>query len=118
MNFQGIFAASVWVLVSSVPSLAEEDFASGNFMLQHCQHFIDRSNNWDAWDGECSGAISTLTFLGSALPPGYKVCAPKGVTKLQAARVVVNYMLKNPQTLQDPFRVLAMQALTEAWPCK
>ncbi|MET4423221.1 Rap1a/Tai family immunity protein [Bradyrhizobium sp. RT3a] len=94
------------------------DFSSGNYMLQHCEHYIFKSGQFDVWDGECGGAIATLTFLGNALPEGFKTCPPKGHTKEQAARVVVSYMQNNPQLLNEPFRILAMTALSQAWPCK
>ncbi|SCB35981.1 hypothetical protein GA0061099_1005404 [Bradyrhizobium yuanmingense] len=94
------------------------DFDSGNYMLQHCEHYITKNGQFDVWDGECGGTIGTLTFLASVLPEGFKTCPPKGYTKEQAARVVVAYMRNNPQILNEPYRILAMTALSQAWPCK
>jgi hypothetical protein len=105
------------MLTLSGPSGAAPDVGSGNYMLQHCQHYIS-SNRYDVWDGECGGTINTLLFLGNALPEGFKVCCPKGATSEQAARVIVSYMQSNPETLHEPFQILAMQALRKAWPCK
>jgi hypothetical protein len=107
--------ASMFALSS--PGEAEPDVGSGNYMLQHCQHYI-ANDRFDVWDGECGGTIGTLLFLGNALPEGFKVCRPKGASKQQAARVIVNYMQSNPATLHEPFQILAMTALSRAWPCK
>lgn len=96
----------------------EPDFSSGNYMLQHCEHYVFKHGQFDVWDGECGGTIATLTFLSNALPEGFKTCPPKGHTKEQAARVVVSFMQNNPQLLNEPFRILAMTALSQAWPCK
>ena len=108
--------ALAWV--SSRSLAAGADFDSGNYMLKHCEHFVFRNGQFDVWDGECGGTIATLTFLGSALPEGFKTCPPKGYTNEQAARVVVAYMRDNPQLLNQPYRILAMTALSQAWPCK
>lgn len=109
---------SLAVAPASSAIAADADFSSGNFMLRHCEHYVSKNSQFDVWDGECGGAIATLTFLGNALPDGFKTCPPKGHTKEQAARVVVNYMQNNPQLLNEPFRILAMNALSQAWPCK
>lgn len=113
-----ILSATIALAPVSSVSATEANFSSGNYMLQHCEHYIFKHGQFDVWDGECGGAIATLTFLGNALPEGFKTCPPKGHTKEQAARVVVSYMQNNPQLLNEPFRILAMTALSQAWPCK
>jgi hypothetical protein len=97
---------------------AEQDFDSGNYMLQHCEHYVQQDIKLDVWDGECGGTINTLLFLGSSLPDGFKVCRPKGSTSEQAGKVVVAYFHAHPEKLHQTFRGLAMLALHEAWPCK
>ncbi|MCK1517128.1 hypothetical protein IVB22_32420 [Bradyrhizobium sp. 190] len=110
-------AALTSMLTLSGPSEAAPDVGSGNYMLQHCQHYI-ANDRFDVWVGECGGTIGTLLFLGNALPEGFKICRPKGSTKEQAARVIVSYMQSNPEDLHEDFRILAMTALSKAWPCK
>lgn len=117
MKIAILSATLAFAPVSSVFA-TEADFSSGNYMLQHCEHYIFKSGQFDVRDGECGGAIATLTFLANALSEGFKPCPPKEHTKEQAARVVVNYMRNNPQLLNEPFRILAMTALSQAWPCK
>jgi hypothetical protein len=97
---------------------AAPDFQSGNFMLPHCQHYVTDNYRYDVWDGDCGGTVDTLLFLRETLPEGFRVCQPKGVTSAQAVRVVVSYMQSHPQQLHEPFRILAMTALSQAWPCK
>jgi hypothetical protein len=104
---------TAWSAASAAP-----DFGSGNFMLPHCEHYIREDYSYDVWDGDCGGTIDTFLFLREHLPEGFRVCQPKGVTSRQAGRVVVEYMRGNPSELHYPFRVLAMTALSRAWPCK
>lgn len=84
----------------------------------HCQHYVTDNYRNEVWDGECGGTVDSLLFLRESLPDGFKVCHPKGVTSAQAVRVVVNYLQAHPQDLHQPFRILAMTALSQAWPCK
>ncbi|WP_314963426.1 hypothetical protein [Bradyrhizobium cosmicum] len=102
MKIAILSATLAFAPVSSVFA-TEADFSSGNYMLQHCEHYIVRTAQFDVWDGECGGTIATLIFLGNALPEGFKTCPPKGHTKEQAARVVVTFMQNNPQLLNEPF---------------
>lgn len=111
------FILGVW-LTCAEKAGAAPDYQSGNFFLPHCQHYLLDNYRFDVWDGDCGGSIDTLLFLGKALPEGFRVCKPNGVTSAQAVRIVVNFMQMNPQQLHEPFRILAMTALSQAWPCK
>jgi len=95
----------------------EPDVGSGNYMLPHCRHVTLGGNNYDPWDGSCTGTLETLIFLGASLSGEYKICAPKQATRLQSAQIVVLYMQKHPQDLHRPFVWLAVRALSEGWPC-
>lgn len=47
------------------------------------------------------------------------VCIPAGeVTVNQQVRVVVAYIDARPNRLHEDFRILALEALKDAWPCK
>jgi len=102
----------------SCKARAEADFDSGNYMLLHCEHFVQRSEKFDVWDGECGGTINAFLFLGSELPDGFKVCRPKKSTPQQAGRIVLAYLNAHPQTLHQNYRGLILTALHEAWPCE
>ncbi len=106
------------ILFSSSAALAQQDFSSGNFMLKHCKHFVTDNFAYDVWDGDCGGVVGTYLFLGNALPDGFKICKPKGVTQAQAALVAVRYMEQRPAELNQPYYGLILSALSEAWPCK
>lgn len=55
------FFVPLMLVVFASPSIAgNTDFSSGNYMLPHCRHFITDNYNFDVWDGDCGGIISTL----------------------------------------------------------
>lgn len=88
----------------------EPDYYSGNYMLPHCQHYTS-NDRFDVWDGVCGGIVETLVFMGREFSNNFKICAPKGVSPVQAVRVVVNYMQNHPEELHVPFKLIATRAL-------
>ncbi len=49
---------------------------------------------------------------------GSVMCIPNNVVTVQAVRVMVRYMEARPQKMHEPFVVLALEALQDAWPCR
>jgi hypothetical protein len=43
---------------------------------------------------------------------------PENVSNRQLIETVVRYIEARPQRMQEQFRVLAVQALFDAWPCQ
>jgi hypothetical protein len=60
-----------------------------------------------------STTIATLLFLGNALPEGFKICRPKGSTKDQAARIIVNYMQSHPEDSKLPNVICTISSFPE-----
>lgn len=112
--------AAVIIVISLQQSSAQggKDTSSGNYMLPHCKHFASDNYSYDVWDGDCGGVISALLFFGRAFATPNKICAPSGVTQGQAARIIINYLERNPEILHLDFKGLAHSALQKAWPCQ
>lgn len=49
---------------------------------------------------------------------GTLICAPPGATEFQVAKIIDKYMQDNPQILNLLMHNIALQALTEAFPCR
>jgi len=103
------------------PTGAQDNTDSANFMLPYCKSFLaqdlsrsDREKNFYA--GLCAGSITAFTFVGRSLNKGF--CFPEGATNGQMVRVVVAYIEARPARMHEDFRVLALEALREAWPCR
>jgi hypothetical protein len=92
------------------------DGFSANYLLDACKAWLSNNAPSDPYrSGRCGGIVETLLIVSSHLP--VKACPPKGVTFIQAIRVVVAYIEARPAQMQKNFTALATEALHEAWPC-
>lgn len=97
-------------------ALAESDAESANSVTPGCHSLIDGNNDTDrSIQGFCLGIVATLEIWGGV---GKFICAPKGVTRLQMIRVVVQYIDNRPARMHERFDLLALEAMKAAWPCK
>jgi hypothetical protein len=105
MNPSGVMLAAC-IAVLPVTGHAEEDFMSANRVMTGCRAFIAESNSDLFLQGVCLGVVTATA-----------VCLPSGVTVGQEVRVVAAYIDARPTRLHEDFRVLALEALKDAWPC-
>jgi Rap1a immunity proteins len=108
------------MLIASGVAVAEPDQDSANFMMPACRAVVDLSSNGapkgDPYImGACAGTINGLSMMGVVF---HLICLPNGVTSRQAIAVVVQYIDKRPARMHEDFKILATEALVEAWPCK
>lgn len=62
--------------------------------------------------GMCVGIIDGLSFRNPTL------CIPSNVTNTQGVKVVLKYIEDRPERRNEDFKILALEALRQAWPCK
>jgi hypothetical protein len=79
-------------------------------MMLNCRVAVAQTDQ-----GICTGIIDTIGLMGVAF---HRVCLPNGVTTRQAVAVVVQYIDKRPARMHEAFKILAIEALAAAWPCK
>jgi Rap1a immunity proteins len=107
------------MMFSCGAAVAEPDQDSANFMLPPCRAVAVYGNAKSKGDpyfmGVCVGIINTIGLMGVAF---HRVCLPNGVTTRQAVAVVVQYIDKRPARMHQDFKILAVEALAAAWPCK
>ena len=96
------------IAVPPVTGHAQEDFMSANRVMTGCRAFIAESSVDLFLQGVCLGVVTATA--GS--------CLPSGVTVGQEVRVVAAYIDARPTRLHEDFRVLTLEALQDAWPCK
>jgi hypothetical protein len=104
------------ILIALTMPARAADVDSANYLLRGCKAFIVRENTMptpiDAMkQGRCVGLVDGLSYTGN-------FCQPKGVTTGQAVAVVVKYIEARPERMHEDFGILALEALTAAWPCK
>jgi hypothetical protein len=79
------------------------------------QHNFETGLCWGAF-----GALQRLSRLADSnmkplLPIG---CAPENSTRTQLIAIFVDYVRKNPQRLNEDFPIVAMAAISTAFPCR
>jgi Rap1a immunity proteins len=106
---------AVAILLALTMPAGAEDIASANYMLPACKSFANDENartHSDAMKkGRCVGVVEGLGYTEN-------FCQPKGSTVGQAVAVVVKYIEARPERMHEDFGLLALEALTAAWPCK
>jgi hypothetical protein len=104
------------LLALTVPASAQ-DTTTANQMLPGCKGLLDNSTTSGVsvyQQGRCGGYVASLVYgVG-----GQEFCSPKGVSIGEAVAVVIKYIEARPERMHEPFGMLALEALTAAWPCK
>jgi hypothetical protein len=102
------------LLALTMPARAA-DLHSANYVLPGCKGFLDKKSvpfpDEAIMEGYCVGFLEGLAYTTD-------FCQPKGVTTNQAIAVVVKYIEARPERMHEDFRMLALEALITAWPCK
>jgi hypothetical protein len=110
-------AAAVF-LSASAASAVEDATLSADHMLPACKAFIADDAPRDIYvlfeAGRCVGLMQGLGYASRLVG----VCPPAEVTFAQMARVAVTYFEARPERTHEDFRVLAIEAMQKAWPCK
>lgn len=102
---------------------------SGTEFLTECQQAVrfvgneskPSDNGLDV--GHCLGVVkgvrATMTYFYRELPKAYKTCFPDGgISDVQGARIVVKYLIENPEELHEEASLLTILAFHKAFPCK
>ena len=100
-------------------TLAQAQPQTAGELLAACKAFVDstleESNAFDG--GICAGQIDALRNIGPSLEKDKRYCVPREITNLQATRVVIQWMERSGESLQQPFFAMAARALKQTWPC-
>jgi hypothetical protein len=93
-------------------AVAQEDINSANYWLPFCQSAAtgNHPQGNSPLVSYCAGLVDGLTTFAA--------CPPKDVTPEQAIRVVVQYIGERPARMNENFKILAIEALRAAWPCR
>ena len=121
-------AMALAALIAFPPAVAAEDILATNSadgILPGCTRYLalldgkggftDTLGN-SLQNGFCTGSVVGIT---ETLLVTRFACQPKtGQTShVQAVRIVVEYLNDIPDRMNEPFNMLAIEALTHAWPC-
>ena len=115
-------AAAVFLSASAASAVEDAtpsaDYLPAVSMLPACKAFIADDAPRDIYvlfeAGRCIGLMQGLGYASRLVD----VCPPAEVTFAQKARVAVTYIEARPERMHEDFRVLAVEAMQKAWPCK
>ncbi len=129
----GVFLfACATVLLAPMQKLAAEPYLTSD-MLSDCRAVttkakakrksdeIELDNTFQT--GSCWGAFLSIQQLitlkaAGANNPIFRVCAPEELTLLQIIQTFESYARRHPDQQNEPFTVVALNALHNAFPCR
>ena len=68
--------------------------------------------------GSCEGMIETAMLFAPNLPADVRGCPPAQGSTLESVKVLLRYLEKNPDRLNEAGITLAIEAFRDAWPCQ
>jgi hypothetical protein len=87
---------------------------------RYCQPLIEGSfHDYDEARsaGSCEGMVETTMAFSPNLPADVRACPPAQGSILESVKVLLRYLDKNPDRLDEPALALAIEAFRDAWPC-
>jgi hypothetical protein len=118
MRTFGMLATLAALMTSA--AAAENTDHSANYFLPSCRDFINENcGKFPFKQGHCVGLIEGIATFSADLPKfSFRTCPPDDASLKQLTTVVVRWIEQRPQLWHLNFKALALQALSEAWPCK
>jgi hypothetical protein len=77
-----------------------------------------RDNDEARSAGSCEGMVETAMLFSPNLPADVRACPPAQGSILESAKVLLRYLDKNPDRLNEPGITVAIDAFRDAWPCR
>ncbi len=93
------------------------EIKSATAMLPHCAAGL-APDAQDIAGGRCAGIMATLSFVSRVLPDNLKFCHPSATTPEQMLQVITSFVEANPDAGAQDFRLVALAAMRQKWPCQ
>ena len=93
------------------------EIRSATAMLPHCAAGL-APDAQDMAGGRCAGIMATLSFVSRVLPDNLKFCHPSATTPEQMLQVITSFVEANPDAGAQDFRLVALAAMRQKWPCQ
>jgi hypothetical protein len=114
---RSLIVISLLGLASNVSAALAQDTASAQVMLPHCMAEL-KPETQSPTGGRCMGIIATLSFVSRVLPDNLKFCHPNTATPEQIVQAISSFMEANPDAVGQDFRLIALAAMRNKWPCQ
>ena len=111
------FTASAVAQESRSVEPRSADIRSAKAMLPHCTAGL-APDAQDIAGGRCAGIMATLSFVSRVLPDNLKFCHPSATSPEQMLQVIESFVESNPDAGAQDFRLVALAAMRQKWPCQ
>jgi len=111
----GIAAAVVLLGQQGAAVAQSRDIVSANYVMPGCRELVGRGQRELGLQGLCHGIVG---IMFNFWPSQLGICFPDGTNVEQAVRVVIRYIDRQPERMNEEFFQLAIEALQQAWPCR
>jgi hypothetical protein len=117
----------VYIIVAATLALFVTGNAKGSVVdtgadaQKYCGLFVGGSfrDNAEAKSaGSCEGMIETAMLFAPNLPADVRGCPPAQGSVMASAKVLLLYLERNPDRLNEAGITLAIEAFRDAWPCR
>jgi hypothetical protein len=112
-----LISISFVALALNVSAAFAQNADSAQAMLPHCMAALKPDAQSSA-GGRCMGIIATLSFVSRVLPDNLKFCHPSAATPEQILQAIGSFMDANPDAVGRDFRLVALAAMRNTWPCQ
>jgi Rap1a immunity proteins len=102
-------------LVLFATAAGAQNLNSANYRIEGCRAAVD--NRATYFSGYCLGLVDGIVY-GETGRDTFCLPSDAEVTLGQMVRVIVAYIDARPARVHEDFRLLALEALVDAWPCK
>jgi hypothetical protein len=114
---RSLLSISLLALASNVSAALAQDATSAQAMLPHCMAEL-KADTQSPTGGRCMGIVATLSFVSRVLPDNLKFCHPNTATPEQIVQAISSFMDANPDVVGQDFRLIALAAMRNKWPCQ
>ena len=114
---RSLILISLLTLALNVSAALAQDAGSAQTMLPHCMAAL-KPDAQSPTGGRCMGIIATLSFVSRVLPDNLKFCHPNTATPEQILQAISSFMDANPDAAGQDFRLIALAAMRNKWPCE
>ena len=112
-----LMSISLLALAVNVSAALAQDAGTAQSMLPHCMAAL-KPDTQSTIGGRCMGIIATLSFVSRVLPDNLKFCHPNTATPEQVLEAISSFMAANPDAIGQDFRLIALAAMRNKWPCE
>jgi hypothetical protein len=112
-----VLASSTSGMAQGANSEAKPEARTAKAMLPYCMAGLNPSSQ-EAAGGRCMGVIATLSFVSRVLPDNLKFCHPNAATPEQIVQVIASFAEAHAESLDQDFRLVALAAMRDKWPCQ